>query len=236
MNDFQREALLEAINWVKANYEPTAIIASGSIVRGNPNQNSDFDIYVIHNENFRQRVQKFFNSVPCEIFINNLTQVYKYFESERKANRPVTAHIIATGKLMFSADNAQIEKLLSDAKNFAFTSVALSDEEELARKYLISNLFEDASDLKETDPSSANYVLDKVMQELISFIFQQNLQPLPRIKERLQLLVNLDPKSGERVKKYYESASLQEKFKLVEQLLLNWVGYTTFFEWSSSPC
>ena len=68
-------ALRMAINYILENYKPIGIIASGTIICGTPDKSSDLDIYVIHNESFRQRLQKYFNGVPAEIFINPPFQV-----------------------------------------------------------------------------------------------------------------------------------------------------------------
>ena len=96
MNDNHKIAFNEALAWVSLNFKPVGIIVTGSIVRGNPDLNSDFDIFVIHEDGYRQRIQKYFNGVPCEIFINNFNHVYGYFEKEFENNRPVSAHMIST--------------------------------------------------------------------------------------------------------------------------------------------
>jgi predicted nucleotidyltransferase len=63
-------ALRGAVSFVLASFTPVGIIASGTILRGNPDATSDIDLWVIHLEPMRQRLQKFFNGVPVEIFIN----------------------------------------------------------------------------------------------------------------------------------------------------------------------
>ena len=63
-------ALRSAVGFIAENLEPIGIIASGTILRGNPDPASDLDIYVIHRAAKRQRIQKFFAGVPAEIFIN----------------------------------------------------------------------------------------------------------------------------------------------------------------------
>src|ERR1700733_3045561 len=51
-------ALRAALDYIFDNFRPFAIVVSGSIVRGNPDSSSDFDIVVLHDEAWRQRVQK----------------------------------------------------------------------------------------------------------------------------------------------------------------------------------
>src|SRR3954451_4968125 len=94
------QALRAAVSYVLERYAPLGIIASGSILRGNPGPSSDLDIYVIQAGNQRQRVQKRFAGVPTEIFVNNAAAVRHYFAEERQAGTPQTAHIRVTGSVV----------------------------------------------------------------------------------------------------------------------------------------
>ena len=58
------------VEFILENYSVLGIIVSGTIIRGNQDLSSDLDIYVIQKEPFRQRLQKFFNHIPAEIFVN----------------------------------------------------------------------------------------------------------------------------------------------------------------------
>ena len=80
-------ALRQAVSFVLAGYQPVAIVAGGSLLRGQGDATSDLDIYVVHQEGWRQRVQKRFNRVAAEIFINPPQQVRRYFSEERKDGR-----------------------------------------------------------------------------------------------------------------------------------------------------
>lgn len=102
------QALNQALTWIEAHYTPIGLVISDSIMRGNPDKNSDFDLYVIHEQPSRQRVQKIFEGVPCEIFVNTAAQTRQYFESELAADRPVTANMLATGQLYLGHDHPQL--------------------------------------------------------------------------------------------------------------------------------
>lgn len=75
-------ALIEAVAYARSRFEPIGIIAAGTIVRGNPSPANDLDIFVVHRAPWRQRIQKFFNGVPTELFVNPPEQVERYLESE----------------------------------------------------------------------------------------------------------------------------------------------------------
>ena len=77
------QALREAVQFILKRFDVLGIVAAGTIIRGSPDATSDLDIYVIHPAPFRQRVQKFFNGIPTEIFVNPPAMVEKYFIEER---------------------------------------------------------------------------------------------------------------------------------------------------------
>jgi len=235
MNDTYTKALEQALYWITSTYQVVGVVVSGSIIRGNPNSSSDFDIFVIQENSFRQRVQKFFNGVPCEIFVNTLEQIYTYFDAELRNNRPVTAHMLATGQLIKGAENQQLLTLLEAAEHYASLSPVMTDEQRLFRTYGLATLCEDAADIIASDQLTAAYILEKIVADIIEFIFLSRQQPLPRIKERLQHLAMLDETAYQLLRTYYHALLTKEKFFLVKELVLHVAGKAAFFEWSSSP-
>lgn len=235
MNDKHTHALEEALHWIKATYQPTGIVVSGSIVRGNPNSGSDFDIVVLHEQPFRQRVQKLFNSVPCEIFVNTPQQIRQYFEQEWRNNRPVMAHMLTTGRVVAGGESPSFIALLEAAASYAGRAPNVTLAQIQFRQYGLATLVEDAVDLLPADPITALYIMDKAALEAVEFAFQQKNQPLPRIKERLQSLPIVHPLAGPLLLRYYYATLPAEKLTFLQQAIELLAGHTAFFEWSSSP-
>ncbi len=233
MNDHHTIALDKALSWVFENFKPIGIIVTGSIVRGNPDINSDFDIYVIHKEFFRQRIQKFFNNVPCEIFVNNINNVYGYFEKEHKNNRPVSAHMISTGKVVFGADNFEVKELINKANSFYLKPLIPTEIKLISLKYAISTLFEDATDIKDKDTLTCTYFLNKLINDIIDFIFFTNSIPLPRPKERIKYLEKNFNDIGKLIVGYYQTEKFQDKYEIAKIIVGKTVGEYGFFEWES---
>jgi hypothetical protein len=227
-------ALTKALNWIKASYNPVGIIVSGSIVRGNPNPNRDFDIYVVHTERYRQRVQKYFDGVPVEIFVNNTDHVHQYLETEKKNNRPVTAHLLSTGKIYLGEDNAGVLQLIQKAKQYLTEPVIVKPEQIIQQKYSIALLFEDATELLPEEPEAAQYVLDKAISEVITHVFAVNKKPLPRLKERLYELSDVNPVAGKLIANYYRATGITEKHQIAAKILAALQIPDKFFEWTSS--
>lgn len=233
MTEQQSIALKESVEWINLNYRPIAIIASGSIIRGNGNANSDFDIFVVHREPYRQRVQKFFNDVPCEIFINNLQHIQGYFENELKNNRPSAANMLATGKVLLGEDDTDIIELIEKAKTYANRAVELNSAQLNMHKYGLATLLEDASDIIDSDISTAQLLLNRVIEQSMDLVFALHHQPLPRIKERLKLLDSLDAETTAHINASYANNDIQERYKLATAIVLKLTGHTSFYEWES---
>jgi predicted nucleotidyltransferase len=85
-----------AIRWMRAN--------AGTILRGDPDATSDIDLWVVHLEPVRQRLQKFFNTVPVEIFVNPPWTIETYFVQDQANARPISAHMMATGHVILASD------------------------------------------------------------------------------------------------------------------------------------
>lgn len=233
MNMQQKLALEEAVEWIYSTYKPIGIIACGSIICGNGNANSDFDIQVIHTAPYRQRVQKFFHEVPFEIFINHPDHILGYFESEFKANRPSTAHMLAAGDVVMSADNTIINHLIAEAKNYVNKSPVLSTAQLELRKHSLVTILEDAADVIETDSATAQLLLNRIAEQIIEFVFAVHQRPLPRIKERIKVLHDVDAETATSITTFYASNDIQEQYKLIHDVVLKLTGYTSFFEWES---
>jgi hypothetical protein len=226
-------ALDKALTWVRKEFKPIGIIVSGSIIRGNPDINSDFDIYVIHQDSFRQRIQKYFEGIPCEIFVNNLNHIYGYLEQEYKSNRPVTAHIISTGKVIEGAENLELQKLIQSSKEFLSKSPTLTESQRVFIRYAIATMFEDATDLKDTDTHTSTYFLNKLVNDIIDYTFRNNSIPLPRPKERIKYLEINYPDIGKPISDFFSAENFFNKYEIAKKLVKKTVGEIGFFEWDS---
>ena len=84
-------ALKQAVAFVLESFDSVlGLIACGSVSRGNFDASSDVDLYVIHSAHSRQRLQKFFNGVPAEIFVNPPGMIEQYFAEDLRSRRLIT--------------------------------------------------------------------------------------------------------------------------------------------------
>ncbi|HNT74288.1 MAG TPA: hypothetical protein PKH77_04615 [Anaerolineae bacterium] len=209
------------------------IIVAGSIIRGNPDPSSDLDIYVVNAQPLRQRLQKFFNGVPAEIFVNPPQSVERYFEEEQAARKPLTAHMLATGFVVLDLDPV-IGDLQSQAKRLLSQPPA-APQYLTYQKYLSALMFEDAEDVVERDPEVAEMIVYRAVAEMLNFCFIKAGSFIPRQKSLLEELAKLDTEVAELARSFYRTPTLGEKMELAGRIADQTLGIRGFFEWEMPP-
>lgn len=226
------EALHEAVHFIIERY-PTVIgiVASGTIIRGTPDPSSDFDIYVIQRESFRQRVQRFFNSVAAEIFVNPPGTVGQYFRQEASAGRPLTAHMLATGFKVLDLDPV-IERLRSEAKHLISNPPATFPDLTM-RKYMIATAFEDAVDVASEDEATARMILSEAISRALHYRFLRDGRYIPREKELIKEITATDTALGKLANRFFSASPLSDLIIVGQQIIDRLEGEHGFFEWET---
>jgi predicted nucleotidyltransferase len=226
-------ALGGIVELLDARFDVAAIAACGTIVRGTPSASSDLDIYVINRKPFRQRIQRFFNQVPAEIFVNPEFQVHSYLESERADGHAITAHMLATGFVMYDPDGV-MRSLRAEAQ--ALLDARPQPPADLvSRRYMITAMYEDAMDVIDDDPSTARLYLHSALWQSIVLYFQSRPAYVPRTKEILATLMKDAPDLHRLVVAAVGTADVQIMADSVGRFLDEVVGTRGFFEWESEP-
>jgi hypothetical protein len=227
-------ALQQALAFCHERTDPFGIVASGSIVRGTGDASSDLDIYVLHAHPWRQRVQRFFNGVPCEIFINAPTHVAGYFQEENKAGRPITAHLLATGAIMFGADDVRLTDVIARARVWLDTPPHISDEALTLRRYLIATAFEDARDVVERDLHTALLLLGEAVPEALAYSFLAAGRNVPRHKDMLLVLARVNPALAAAVAQFVGEPNPAARYAAALVIADLTVHARGFFAWESA--
>ena len=227
-------ALRQAVAHILERYSPVGIIAAGSILRGNPDPCSDLDIYVLHLAPFRQRLQKFFNGVPAEIFVNPPAAVGGYFASEQASARPITAHMLVNGFVILDC-HPVVEQLRQQARELLATPPTLTPAQRTWKRYLASNLLEDAEDVAASDPQSAQVFLAQAVFAMLQYHFESHGRFIPRTKELLSQLDALDPPLAALAREFYSSGDFTTRLSTAEQIADGTIMVRGFFEWDSEP-
>jgi predicted nucleotidyltransferase len=228
-------ALKEALRFILERFERVAgVMVSGTILRGTPAPSSDLDISVVRLEPRRQRLQRLFEGVPVEIFVNPPAQIRSYFEKERRAGRPITAHMWATGHVLLDPD-----PVIGELQREARASLALAPDygapRVTAERYAAACLYEDACDVVETRPEAAAMIMSVAVHAMLRYAFYATNRYLPREKDLLLALEDLDPHLAHLGRAFYRTPSLQERVALAEEIADRTLGVRGFFEWESLP-
>jgi hypothetical protein len=231
------EALRSIVTWTHEHFSARAILVSGSIIRGNPDAGSDFDIWVVNREAWRQRVQRFSGDVPCEIFINPLERIRAYFASEQREGRPVTAHMIATGWVISDRD-AVMPALRDEANTWLARGPTTTDLQLVAMKYNAADFIENARDVVERDPLTGALLASKAVEQILAYWLLAQGRLVPRRKELLQAVSLLEPLIGELVQRALGNNCARERVNATAELARYCLGVAGFFAWESArePC
>lgn len=227
-------ALQAAVADVLAQYDPVGIIAAGSVIRGVGSPSSDIDLYVIHLARFRQRLQRRYAGVPCEIFVNPPDQVRRYFEDEHFHGRPITAHLLATGTVLLDQDPI-VQNLRNEAAKWLATAPTPGDERLRWLRYLLVDQADNVRDMAAVDPALARLLLGEMLPQLATYCFLAAGHHLPRRKDVLTGLAQLDAAAAAEMRAIVNAADLGAALVVTEALMQRVMGVTTFFTWDSAP-
>ena len=226
-------ALRDAVSFVLGSFKPVGIIACGTIIRGNHDATSDIDLWVIHLEPNRQRIQKFFNGVPVEIFVNPPWTIHSYFSHDQSDARPISAHMMATGFVVLATDPL-VTELRQKAQWLLTQPPDLSDEAIERARYTAASRFEDATDIGLRNPIGASMLLSQALLEMMRFAFMKARRFIPRDKDLLEEFSLLASDSAAKVRNFFQTSDYDERLRLATKIADEILGVRGFFEWSSS--
>lgn len=223
-------ALRAAVRFILERFDVHGIIAAGTHVSGNPDPGSDLDIYVIHAHPLRQRIQKRFEGVPAEIFVNPPAAVRRYFTEERRC--PLTAHMLASGFVVLDLAPV-VQELRSEAEDWLKRPLELTEAQLTEARYLAADAFENARDLMGRDAAGAIRILNAAVGDMLDYALFANQRSVPRAKAYMGELAKRDPELGELARRYFLAHDVAEHFASAEQIAARTIAETGFFEWES---
>jgi len=228
------QALQDAVRFILTYTDPVGIIAAGTILRGSPDPSSDLDLYVIHLLPWRQRLQKFFQGVPAEIFINPPFQIERYLVEECSEGRPITAHMLATGHIILAIDPV-VHSLHERAVQLLAAPPEYPPERLTFLRYGTATILEDALDVAIRDPATASLFLGNAVSEMLRYFFLASHRYLPRNKDILRTVDELSPELGSLARQFFLVVEYPERQRLAEAIADRTIGVHGFFEWEGIP-
>ena len=224
-------ALRKAVAYGLTQCEPLGIIATGSILRGEAGPTSDWDLLLIHAEPRRRRLQRRFDGVPTELFINSPASLRSFFAEGHRTLRPSTAHMLTTGFVVLDRDPV-VDELMAEAAAWLAKPPEADEHALVYRRYGVVDTLDNARDVRTVDPANARLLLNRAVDDMLTYVFWAQSRRLPRAKAFMATLTAMAPETARLAQRYFASGDLDEALDLAEQLARQTVGETGFFEWS----
>jgi predicted nucleotidyltransferase len=221
-------ALKAAVRHILGEFEVLGIFAAGSIFRGEGHPSSDWDIYVVHAKPQRQMIQRFFEGVPAQLFVNPPSMVRQYFASEAAEGICITAHMLTTGFVVLDRDPF-IEEAREEARRVMAAGPQVNPDDLPMQGYHIASEFENAMDVIETDPASGLLILSHVMLRMLQYYFVRHKIFIPRNKDLLKRVREHNPELGRLVENFYQVNDLAQKVTLAREIADQTIQAQGFF-------
>ena len=192
---------------------------------------SDLDLYVIHARPQRQRIQRRFAGIPVEIFVNPPHQVRRYFDEEM--TRPCTAHMLTTGVAMVNR-HPVVDELIAEARRRLATPPKSERDAIDAAPLSGRGYLDNAQDVIDRDPANADLFLHEAVRAMLEYVFLAANRPLPRFKQLVAALDELDSGLGGLARQYYGAGTDRRPADACPtDCRCGRLSETGFFEWES---
>jgi hypothetical protein len=233
LSPIHRSALADAVAHVEEAYQPWAVIAAGTIVYGEPDENSDLDLYVLHDGDYRQRVQRWFQGIPVEIFVNTEGSVLEYLKEEEADGRLLTADMISKGIIVKGEHEPRLKTLRDRALESMNSEPQWTGADLIQARYGAALLVEDALDRRGTDPESAMMLLGMAMNATLTYWFKAHGLFIPRHKDLLAALGGADPELARLLRQFWGDHGSADRWEAAMAVADRTLKTRGFFEWES---
>jgi hypothetical protein len=179
-------------------------------------------------------VQQVIRGVPTEIFINPPAAIRRYFVEEYRDARPITAHMLATGVVVFHAD-AVIDELRREAAEWLARRSPTSDSQLVRARYEAATLLEDAVDVGSADPDTATMISTRAVITMLELDCRVHDGRVPRSKELLGTISSRNPELSRLAHTFFSASSYQERQAAAEAIADQTINVRGFFAWDSGP-
>lgn len=93
-----------------------AIIHYASRMESEDDTNGDLNLFIVHTDPFSQHSRFPFDGVNCNLWVNNLKQVYDYLQFEGANKKSNTLATLSTGRIVHGLMNPGTLALVTRAK------------------------------------------------------------------------------------------------------------------------
>lgn len=200
--------------------EAEAVLLSGSRALGKESKNSDWDFYLILNEN-KPRWRKTYQvgNTWIELLCNDKNQIEKEFKEDLEEGRGVTTFMFATGIIVKDSKNKVLKKLVNKARsNWAKGPNILSKNRVNFIDYDISTYLQDLEDCIYSK-NIAPIFSSQALSEFVKYYYRLGGIWMPRAKDRFPDLKKREPKLYNLITKIERQNDWFSKAKILIELV-----------------
>lgn len=225
------QALVEALEYIfEIHDDVVAINLSGSVAAGEPDARSDIDLYVIIEGDMRHRDQRLFGGVPAEMFFNPEDRARRALEEDQREGKAAAVKLIAFGHIIYDPEGIFAE-LRRDALDVLEQGPTVPEDAITFQRYTAVDQLDNALDVAQRDPATARLLATEAVSQAVAVWFIERGGWMPRAKDRLSALRDVDPEAADAVERFIESGDVNDAESAIGVLL----GVSGFFEWESIP-
>lgn len=177
---------------------------------------------------------KWFEGVPAEIFINSPAWIESNLAEETEKGRPVMAHMLTTGAVVFSS-SFQTGELIELARAVMTKGANFSDSALERQRYSAACLFEDALEIADRDEPTAALILGRAVDSAVQHWFGSRRRFSVRSKEQLHVIRAEDGHTAQLIDEALLAPIMARRVAAARELAQTVIGHTRFFEWDSGP-
>lgn len=101
-------------------------------------------------------------------------------------------------------------------------------------RYMAALLFEDAKDVAETDPATAQIILSQALTEILKFCFIETGMFIPRLKSMLAELEKVDVETAKLAYTFFEAKEFKGRLEIAGKKADRTIKECGFLEWETS--
>lgn len=227
-----RSALESVLTEIETITDPVGIMLTGSVVQGTASATSDLDVAILHDANWRQRIQRVAFGRAVEVFINSEAWWKRTLETEAASGRSPAAHFLSEGIIIADQDDRML-RLQEKARIVREQGPKVSAFDLTQLKYAAVSTLEDGVDLAASDVERSRWLLLEAMDKAVRFHYSNNGIWIPREKD---LFIDVEQRWAEKghdVRSAFSETQLSALRELATSIVRACTGDTRFFEWSS---
>src|SRR5262249_39789607 len=143
--------------------------------------------------------------------------IQKYFVDDQKEARPISAHMMATGTVVMATDPV-VDQLRQTAISLLSSPPILTPQKLTVARYAAATKLEDAVDIVERNPATANILVSEAVRQMLQFAFLKAGRFIPRDKDILDSLTDIDSDLATKAELFFESADRGRRMDLAFEL------------------